>query len=181
MKNKKIIILFSILFIVLVVGGYFIIQHMKNEKTNETTQEYTPQEEISEEQSRQTIVTLYFQNKETKELMPEARMADIKEMVNTPYDKLINLLIEGPKNEKQERIIPENTKLLGTKIDGECITVDFSAEILNYDKTNEKSKDNLINSIVNTLTNLKEINSIKFLINGEQNQNLSEIYMKNKS
>ena len=104
-------------------------------------------EEISEEQSRQTIVTLYFQNKETKELVPEARMVDIKEMVNTPYDKLINLLIEGPKNEKLERIITENTKLLGTKIDGECITVDFSAEILNYDKTNEKSKDNLINSI----------------------------------
>ena len=93
MKNKKIIILFSVLFIVLVVGGYFVIQHMKNEKTNETTQEYTPQEEISEEQSRQTIVTLYFQNKETEELMPEARMVDIKEMVNTPYDKLINLLI----------------------------------------------------------------------------------------
>lgn len=178
MKNKKIIILFSVLFIILVVGGYFIIQHMKNEKTNETTQEYTPQEEISEEQSRQTIVTLYFQNKETKELMPEARMVDIKEMVNTPYDKLINLLIEGPKNEKQERIVPENTKLLGTKIDGECITVDFSAEFLNYDKTNEKSKDNLINSIVNTLTELTEINKVKFLVDGTENTEFNETYTR---
>ncbi len=178
MKNKKIIILFSILFIVLVVGGYFLIQHMKNEKTNEATQEYTPQEEISEEQSRQTIVTLYFQNKETKELVPEARMVDIKEMVNTPYDKLINLLIEGPKNEKLERIITENTKLLGTKIDGECITVDFSAEILNYDKTNEKSKDNLINSIVNTLTELTEINKVKFLVDGTENAEFSGTYTR---
>ena len=99
------IILFSVLFIILVVGGYFIIQHMKNEKNKEISQDYTPQEEISEEQSRQTIVTVYFPNKETKELMPEARMVDIKEMVKTPYDKLINLLIEGPKNEKQEKII----------------------------------------------------------------------------
>ncbi len=178
MKNKKIIILFSVLFIILVVGGYFIIQHMKNEKNKEISQDYTPQEEISEEQSRQTIVTVYFPNKETKELMPEARMVDIKEMVNTPYDKLINLLIEGPKNEKQEKIIPENTRLLGTKIDGECITIDFSTEFLNYDKTNENSKNNLINSIVNTLTELTEINKVKFLVDGTENTEFSETYTR---
>ena len=105
-------------------------------------------------------------------------MVDIKEMVNTPYDKLINLLIEGPKNEKMERIIPENTKLLGTKVDGECITVDFSAEFLNYDKTNEKSKDNLINSIVNTLTELTEINKVKFLVDGTENTEFNETYTR---
>ena len=40
MKNKKIIILFSVLFIILVVGGYFIIQHMKNEKNKEISHYY---------------------------------------------------------------------------------------------------------------------------------------------
>lgn len=179
MKNKKIIIIYSVLLIIILIGGYFTIKYVKNKKIENTnSEEYTPQEEISEEQSRQTIVTLYFQNKETKELVPEARMVDIKEMVNTPYDKLINLLIEGPKNEKLERIITENTKLLGTKIDGECITVDFSAEILNYDKTNEKSKDNLINSIVNTLTELTEINKVKFLVDGTENAEFSGTYTR---
>ena len=52
---------------------------------------------------RQTIVSLYFPSKETKELVPEARLVDIKEIINDPCDKLVNLLIEGPKSEKEEK------------------------------------------------------------------------------
>ena len=127
-----------------------------------------------QEQQRQTIVTLYFQNKETKELMPEARMIDIKEMLNKPYEKLINLLIEGPKNDKQEKVIPENTKLLKTAVEGDCITIDFSSEFLNYDKNNKQVKENLVNSIVNTLTELTEINKVKILIDGKENAEFKE-------
>ena len=47
-------------------------------------------------------------------MAPEARLIDIKEIINTPYEKLINLLIEGPKNDKYEKIIPDNTKLLNS-------------------------------------------------------------------
>ena len=111
MKSKKIIIIFSILLIIILIGGYFAIKYVK-EKQGENTksEEYIPQEEISEEQLRQTIVSLYFPSKETKELVPEARLVDIKEIINDPCDKLVNLLIEGPKSEKEEKIIPENTK-----------------------------------------------------------------------
>ena len=58
-----------------------------------------------------------------------------------------------------------------------CAEINVSNEFLNYG--DEKNKLKIINSIVNTLTNLKEINSIKFLINGELNNNLSEVYLKN--
>lgn len=179
MKNKKIIIIFSILLIILIVGGYFVIKHLKNNQTEQkNVEEYTPQEEISEEQQRQTIVTLYYQNKETKELMPEARMVDIKEMMTAPYDKLIQLLIEGPKNNKQEKLIPESVKLLKTAIEADCITVDFSAEFLNYDKNNKQVKENLINSIVNTLTELTEVNKVKFLIDGKENTEFTGEYTR---
>ncbi len=178
MKNKKIIIIFTVALIIVLVGGFFAIKYLKQKQEKEATkiEEYTPQEEISEEQLRQTIVSLYFISKETKELEPEARLIDIKEIINDPCDKLINLLIEGPKNEKQERLIPENTKLLKTYMEQDCVTLDFSAEFLNYDKTNEKSKENMINSIVKTLTQLTEVNKVKILINGEQNTEFSETY-----
>ena len=178
MKNKKIIIIFTAALIIVLVGGFFAIKYLKQKQEKEATkiEEYTPQEEISEEQLRQTIVSLYFISKETKELEPEARLIDIKEIINDPCDKLINLLIEGPKNEKQERLIPENTKLLKTYMEQDCVTLDFSAEFLNYDKTNEKSKENMINSIVKTLTQLTEVNKVKILINGEQNTEFSETY-----
>ena len=101
MKNKKIIIIFSILLILVLIGGYFAIKYAKQSKEETITEEYTPQEEISDEQLRQTIVSLYFISKDTKEIVPEARLINIKEIINAPCDKLINLLIEGPKSDKQ--------------------------------------------------------------------------------
>ena len=151
---------------------------MRQNQDKVNNQEYTPQEEISEEQSRQTIVSLYFKSKENQELIPEARLVDIKEMINNPCDKLINLLLDGPKSDKQERVIPENTKLLKTEIQGDCITIDFSSEFLNYDKTNSKNKENMINSIVNTVTQLTEINNVKILIDGNVNSDFNEVYSK---
>ena len=176
MKNKKYFIIFIILFLIILIGGYYILRIVKNKKEENILQDYTPEQEITEEQNRQTIVSLYFISKETKELEPEARLIDIKEIINDPCDKLIKLLIEGPKNEKQERLIPENTKLLKSYMEQDCVTLDFSAEFLNYDKTNEKTKENIINSIVETLTQLTEVNKVKILINGEQNAKFSETY-----
>lgn len=177
MKSKKIITIFSILLIAIIIGGFFAIKYAKEQKEKQTEQqEYTPQEEISEEQAKQTIVSLYFINKETKELVPEARLVNIKEIVNSPYDTLVNLLIAGPKNEKQERAIPENTKLLKTFMEADTITLDFSSEFLNYNKEDEKAKENLINSIVNTLTQLTEVNKVKILIDGNQNEEFNETY-----
>ena len=177
MKNKKIIIIFTVLLIIVLIGGYFIIKYVKENQKEETiVEDYTPQEEISEEQLRQTIVSLYFQSKETKELVPEARLIDIKEIINDPCDKLVNLLIEGPKSEKEERIIPENTKLQKSYMEEDCVTLDFSAEFLNYDKSNEAVKKNIIDSLVKTLTQLTEVNKVKILINGTENDEFNEIY-----
>lgn len=178
MKNKKIIIIFVLLLIIILVGGFFAIKYVKSKQETTIVEEYTPQEEITEEQLRQTIVSLYFPNKETGELNPEARLLDIKDMMSNPYEKLINLLIEGPKNEKNTNAIPEGTTLLKNYLEGDCIVLDFSNNILNYDKNNENSKENLIYSIVNTLTELTEINKVKFLVEGAENQEFGETYTR---
>lgn len=179
MKNKKIVIIFTVILILILLGGYFAIKYAKQKQEKENkVDEYTPQEEISEEQLRQTIVSLYFPSKETKELIPEARLVDIKEIINDPYDKLVVLLIEGPKGEKEEAVIPKETKLLKSYMEDDCVTLDFSQEFLNYDKTNEKTKENMVNSIVNTLTQLTEVNKVKILIEGNQNNEFNETYTK---
>ena len=170
MKNKKIIIIFLSLFIIILIGGYFAIKYAKEKNEKEQVEEYTPQEEISEDQLRQTIVSLYFPEKETKELTPEARLVDIKEIINNPYEKIVNLLIEGPKNDKNERVIPENTKLLKSYMEQDCLILDFSSEILNYNKEDEKAKDNIKNSLLKSLTQLTEVNSIKILVNEQETE-----------
>ncbi len=181
MKSKKIIIIFASLLIIIVVGGCFIIKYFKDKKEENTIgEEYTPQEEISEDQLRQTIVSLYFQSKETGNLIPEARLVDIKEIINDPCDKLVELLIEGPKSDKQETVIPQNTKLNKSYMDDDCVVLDFTSDFLNYDKNKENAKENLINSLVNTLTQLTEVNKVKILIDGNENEEFNEIYSINK-
>ena len=111
-------------------------------------------------------------------LKPEARLVNVKELIQSPYNVLIELLIQGPKNDKLKSVIPENTKLLNSSLDGECLTLDFSSELLNYNKENDKEKENLINSIVNTVTELNEVNKVKFLVNGQACNDFEEFYIR---
>ena len=111
--KRVIIVIISIIIIAIIIfGGYFFIKE-KNIQKEEIT-EYTPEEEISDNQMRQTMISLYF--KSDNVLIPEARLIDVKELINNPYEKVLNMLIEGPKNEKLEKTIPEGTKINKEKI-----------------------------------------------------------------
>lgn len=174
-KNKKIIIAIITLILIIIIG-IFIYNNISIENTEEY-QDYTPQEEISDEQMRQTKVILYFANNETGELEAETKIVDANLLINEPYKEIMSWLIKGPQSSSLKAIIPEGTVMHDIKIEKSCAIINLSNEFLNYET--EENKLNIINSIVNTLTNLKEINSVKFLINGETNEKLSEIYLKN--
>ena len=180
MEKSKIKIIYGVLAIVIVVVGVLVIKWLKdaNEENNMLVDDFTPEAEITEDQARQTIVSLYFSGKESHELMPEARLVDVKELMNNPYEKIFNMLIEGPKNEKLEGIIPQNVKILKTYMDKDCLVLDLSKDFLNFDKEKDNAKENLINSIVNSLTELTEVNSVKFLIEGQENEQFKEIYVR---
>lgn len=167
---KKLLIIFLIILLIIfiILGCYFFI--FKDNSNNEIT-EYTPEEEISEEQLRETIVSLYFKNGD--ELAPEARLVDVKELIENPYMSILNMLIEGPKNDNLENTIPEGTTVNNIKLDGEVLIIDFSKEFIeNFDST-KCSEELIINSIVNTLTELTEINGIKILIDDQENKSFN--------
>ncbi len=176
MRGKKFLIILILLIFIILMGGYLVYKYVDIEIIDDEMEEYIPQEEITVEQERNTILTLYFVDKETKEIMPEARVIDIKEMINLPYETLLNLLIEGPKNEKLEKVMPENVKINMVYKEGDCLTIDFTKEILNYDIEDATSKDKIVECIVNTLTELTEINKVKILIDGQENEEFTEIY-----
>ena len=183
-KNKMYIVLFVLLFIVILIVGVFAIKKLKQKKVEAEAvaiEEYTPEEEISEEQNqtRETVVTLYFTNKETKKVMPEAQTVDVREIVNNPYQKLMELLIKGPTSEKLEKVIPENTIILGTSMENNCLTLNLSKEILNYNQEDENSKENLIEAIVNTMTELNEVNKVKINVDGQENAEFNNTYERN--
>ena len=163
--NKKILIIIVILLIVGGIGTFLVLNNNKEQPINEIE----PQEEISDEQMRNTIVTLYYQNKETKELMPEGRMVDAKELLKDPYATLMKLLIEQPKNEKLQSTIPQGTRILKAELKGDTVYLDLSKEFIDNHTGGMEEENTTIYAIVNTLTELNEVNKVKILINGNEN------------
>ena len=84
MNNKKIIMYICIILIIIILTsvGYYIFNNIKNKKQ---IIEYIPEQEITEEQLRKTVITLYFLNPDTNKLVAEARQIDSKELINFPY------------------------------------------------------------------------------------------------
>lgn len=160
--RKKIII--GIIVLMIIVIGVFIYTNVNIET------EYTPEPEIEDIEYRNTAISLYFQNKETKELQIETRLIDSKDLFKNPYGTLISLLLEGPDTEGLEKSIPSQTKLISTVLEGECLVVNLSKEFVSCAKENVDEKMNSIYSIVNTVTELKEVSSVKILIEGEANK-----------
>ena len=119
MKRKKLTAIITIILIVIL--AFFVYKDVSIEKNKKDEyQEYTPQEEISDEQSRQTKVTLYFQNIETGELDTEAKIIDANMLLSNPEKELMNLLIKGPQNNNLKKLIPDGTILHDIKIDKSC-------------------------------------------------------------
>ena len=136
--NKKVIIAIIMLVILIGVGVWYFLFYNKN--TEVATNEIIPEEEISEEQMRQTIVSLYFYNESTQSLVPEGRLIDVKELVENPYKKLMELLIEGPQNSNLVKTIPDGTKINSIELKGDTLYIDFSKEFIDNHIGGENKK-----------------------------------------
>ena len=166
----RVVIVISIISIIAILIILNFSTEVVENVGNETVIE--PEEEISEEQMRQTSVILYFEDKESMQLVTEEKKADAKDLIDNPYLYIVNLLILGPEDKNLQSPIPEETKVNKAEINKDCVTVDLSKEFLNSSGTNA------IYAIVNSLTELKEVNSVKFLIDGEEQDNMKEAFVR---
>ena len=80
----------------------------------------------------------------------------------------MNLLIEGPKNEKLESTIPEGTKINKIELKGNVLWIDLSKEFIENHKTGAEAQSRTIYSIVNTMTGLNEVEAVKFVVDGKE-------------
>lgn len=166
--NRKVFLTIIAILVIGIVG--VTIYLLTNKGTDVSQNEIQPQEEVGSDTMRQTIVTLYYQNKETKELMPEGRMVDSKTLLTDPYATLMGLLLEGPKNEKLQTVIPKGTRVVKAELKGDTVYLDLSKEFIDNHKGGQEAENMTIYAIVNTLTQLNEVNSVKILINGREDQ-----------
>ena len=142
MKNKKLLFLLIFVLIIILILLFFIIRkfNFNSDSTNENNElsEYTPEEEISNEDLRKTLVSLFFLDENNQELKNEGKLIDSAELLDNPYQKLVELLLQGPSAQNLKGVFPENTKLLNTSLDKTCVILNFSEELLNFTYDNQK-------------------------------------------
>ena len=170
--RKKVFI--GIFLIVATVGFvYMVVIHTVFHKNAEIISEYVPEIEISDSELRKTLVSLYFLDNDGN-IEKEERMIDAKELLRNPYIALMGMLLEGPNNERLNAVIPAGTKILDAKLNKKCVIVNFSKEFVEGATGDIYQKSKMIYTIVNTLTELNEVQSVKFLIDGEEVKGFEE-------
>ena len=168
--NKKLFFKIMIITIILIIIGVLIYVKFIRTEEQTTETEITPLEEITDEQERQTMISLYFTNTETYALMPEARVVDAKVLLENPYKALVEMLIQGPKSDKLKTNIPKETKVNGAELVGDMVKLDLSQEFLTNQAGDIEIASKSIYEIVDTLTELNEVNSVKILIDGQEDK-----------
>lgn len=169
-KNKKIIAISAIV-LVLIILTIVIFCNIGVERLdgNITQNEIVPEEEISDEQLRETTISLYYIN-ENNEIVSEIRKIDSKVLLENPYMETMNLFLQGPKSDNLKTAIPEGTKVNKIEKDGDCLIIDFSSEFIDNQVSDLETHGRVINQIVNTMTQFTEINNVKISINGDYNK-----------
>lgn len=168
MENKRFKMFIGILVIVTLVGisGFYIFNQLNKDNFFE---EYIPEQEISDEQFRTTNVKLYFKEVNSNNLKAESKNIDAKDLISNPYITLVNLLIQGPTSLDLQATIPEGTTVNSTSLIGDTLVLDLSESFINNHPGTVEAENATIYSIVNTLTELTEVNSVRILINGVEN------------
>lgn len=174
-KLRNIFLIVSIIFIIIFLT--FILLKRKNNSINEVEEfhniEVQPEEEVPETSNYETNIKLFLIDPTSGILTGEDVVLDARELVDNPYKYIINLLINPPDSLKVESAIPKGTKINNCVMNKGVLTVDLSNEFLNSSGTNS------IYSIVNTMSQFNEIDSVIFRINGEENDQLKEKFIKN--
>jgi len=114
-------------------------------------------------------VTLYFSDLNAEYLVREIRR--IKVPRGDSMEKLVlTELINGPQNQNAGRTIPAETKILSVETKESICFVNLSEDFVTKNNVGTSAERLTIFSIVNSLTELSNIDKVQFLIEGEKRE-----------
>lgn len=120
-------------------------------------------------------VCLYFGDEQKNKLVKEIRYLDIDEAkkgVSALASAIVKELISGPKAKGLTHVLPEGVSLRApVTVEGRVATVDLTREFIDKHPGGKEMEELSVYSIVNALTELKEIERVKIIINGKQAKN----------
>ena len=120
----------------------------------------------------QKYVTLYFSDEMGEKLVAQRRRATIVD--NSMEKTILTELIAGPEGEGQYATLPRGIKVLSVETKEKICFVNFSKEFAQNIGGGSSASTMAIYSVVNSLTELPEIEQVQFLIEGEKTEWLGE-------
>ena len=118
-------------------------------------------------EERELSVVLYFYNQDASYLEKETRR--VRASSNETLEKyVVEGLIAGPKDSKLSATLNKDSKLVSIQTkDGICF-VNFTGDFVSQNTGSSAQEAGAIYSIVNSLTELDEVNRVQFLIDGKK-------------
>lgn len=121
----------------------------------------------SESESRQISVRVYFPDMENRYLL-STTFRILSDSAETTATAVIQQLIAGPSNVGMNAVMPQGTALRNLWINNGVCTVDFTMPFLSGRPHTAAQERILLYSIVNSLCELPEIDSVRFFCEGEK-------------
>lgn len=158
------------------LAGYTVLQKLGLQKNK--SDELHPASSIvmNEDEAKKITdkvpIHLYFAGEDNAKLKLEVRyipLAEAKKSVNTLASTVVKELIKGPgPGSKLKATVPAGTQLRGpVSINDGVATVDLSKDFIDKHPGGKEAEQLTIYSVVNSLTELKEVQKVKFLVNGK--------------
>lgn len=121
---------------------------------------------IPHQQPETTVVTLYFPTSDATLLKAERRTIETQNSLSIEKT-VISELLKGPTSSSMIAVIPQETKLLNIETSNGVCFVNFSAEFVTKFSGGTNTGMLIVYSIVNSLSELDDIESVQILIEGK--------------
>lgn len=125
-------------------------------------------EEFDLQMDKKVNISLYFPDEDAMYLVKSQKEINLKFGEDLGRRVVNELMTQSLEN--RDGVIPKGTKLLNYYEKNNTVTLDFSSELMENHAGGTTGETMTIYSIVNTITELKNITGVNFLIEGEKKE-----------
>lgn len=141
----------------------------EQKKTEDKQTATTTKKEPVKTDVKEIEITLYYPTSDASKLVKVKKRFETKD----PYSKAVKELINGTDEKDLIGIFPKDVKLRGITLEKGIARVDFSEELVENFAGGSTSEQLLVASLVNTLTEFKEIKAVEIFVAGKPIETLS--------
>ena len=122
---------------------------------------------VQNDDASEITVNLYFSDQSNRYLLLDSRPVHLEDAETLPL-VILNELLEGPSESNLKSMMPLGTKVIDVQLNDNICLVDFSSQFFDGRPQTALEEHQVIYSVVNTLTELENVEAVQFLVEGQR-------------